>query len=311
MQEAMEDSKLMIERDGIIDVSLMVAMRYERLEREQLNNNQNSEVMNQKNFEYLRDQVKYTGFGEGLENDLKQKIQEGNPEFKLAYETKYGNDTVNATLNFSQSKQSDMYFFNSYQVNVQKENSAETMDQTFYINKGNNITLKEAYNLMEGRSVNKDLTNKEGQVYNAWVQMDFKQSDDNGNFKLKHYHENYGYDLEAVLSKHPIRELGNDKYKSNLMDSLKKGNLQSATFQINGADQKQYIEANPQFKTINIYDSAMQRVDTRQSKKEQQSEGEGQSVKQDGKKEKQTPAEDDGPEMPKASNKKKKRQSIS
>ncbi len=37
---------------------------------------------------------------------------------------------------------------------------------------------------MEGRSVNKDLTNKEGQVYNAWVQMDFKQSDDNGNFKL-------------------------------------------------------------------------------------------------------------------------------
>jgi len=311
MQEAAENSKLMIEREGIIDVSLMLAVRYERLEREQLNNNQNSEVMNQKNFEYLRDQVKYTGFGEGLENDLKQKIQEGTPEFKLAYETKYGNDTVNATLNFSQSKQSDMYFFNSYQVKVQKENSSETMEQTFYINKGNNITLKEGYNLMEGRSVNKDLTNKEGQVYNAWVQMDFKQSDNNGNFKLKHYHENYGYDLEAVLSKHPIRELGNEEYKSNLMDSLKKGNLQSATFQINGAEQKQYIEANPQFKTINIYDSSMQRVDNRQAKQEQQSEGESQSAKQDGKKERQTPAEDDGPEIPKASKKRRKNQSIS
>ena len=311
MQEAAENSKLMIEREGIIDVSLMVAVRYERLEREQLNNNQNSEVMNQKNFEYLRDQVKYTGFGEGLENDLKQKIQEGTPEFKLAYETKYGNDTVNATLNFSQSKQSDMYFFNSYQVKVQKENSSETMEQTIYINKGYYITLKEGYNLMEGRSVNKDLTNKEGQVYNAWVQMDFKQSDNNGNFKLKHYHENYGYDLEAVLSKHPIRELGNEEYKSNLMDSLKKGNLQSATFQINGAEQKQYIEANPQFKTINIYDSSMQRVDNRQAKKEQQSEGESQSAKQDGKKERQTPAEDDGPEIPKASKKRRKNQSIS
>jgi hypothetical protein len=310
MQEAAENNKLLIERNGIVDVSLMVSVRYERLEKEQFNNNQNSEVMNQKNYEYLRDQVKYTGFGEGLENDLKQKIQEGNPEFKLAYETKYGNDTVNATLNFSQSKQSDMYFFNSYQVNVQKENSSETTEHTFYINKGNNITLKEAYNLMEGRSVNKDLTNKEGQVYNAWVQMDFKQSDNNGNFKLKHYHENYGYDLEAVLSKHPIRELANEEYKSNLMDSLKKGNLQSATFQVNGAEQKQYIEANPQFKTINIYDSSMQRVDNRQSKKERQSEGEGQSVKQDGKKERQTPAEDDGPEIPKTSNKRKKRQSI-
>lgn len=28
----------------------------------------NSKTMNQKNFEYLRDQVKFTGFGEGLEN---------------------------------------------------------------------------------------------------------------------------------------------------------------------------------------------------------------------------------------------------
>lgn len=311
MQEAAANTELLIEKDGIVDVSLMVAVRYERLEREQLNNNQNSEVMNQKNFEYLRDQVKYTGFGEGLENDLKQKIQEENPEFKLPYETKYGNDTVNATLNFSQSKQSDMYFFNSYQVNVQKENNAETMEQTFYINKGNKITLKEAYNLMEGRSVNKDLTNKDGQVYNTWVEMDFKQSDNNGNFKLKHYHENYGYDLEAVLSKHPIRELGNEEYKSNLMDSLKKGNLQSATFQVNGAEQKQYIEANPQFKTINIYDSSMQRVGNRQAKKEQQSEGESRSAKQDGKKEKQTPAEDDGPEIPKVSKKRKKNQSIS
>ncbi len=311
MAEAMKDKSLLIQKGGIVDVGMMVSLRYQRLEAEQLNNNQNTKVMNQKNFEYLRDQVKYTGFGEGLENDLRKKIQEGNAEFKLHYQTQHGNDRVNATLNFSQSKQSDMYFFNSYQVSVQKGNDAQTMEQTFYINKGNNITFKEAYNLMEGRSVNKDLTNKEGQMYNAWVQMDFKQSDDNGNFKLKHYHQNYGYDLEAVLSKHPIKELGNEEYKSNLMDSLKKGNLQSATFHINGAEQKQYIEANPQFKTINIYDSNMQRVDNRQSKKERQSEGESQSVKQESKKEKQAPAEDDGPEIPKASNRRKKKQSVS
>lgn len=310
MAEALNDKTLLVETDGIVDIGMMTFRRHERLELEQLNNNQKLKIMNQKNFEYLRDQVKYTGFGEGLENDLKQKIEDGKPEFKLTHETKYGNDTVNATLNFSQSKQGDMYFFNSYQVSLQKENNAEKMEQTFYINKGNNITLKEAYNLMDGRSVNKDLTSKEGQVYNAWIQMDFKQSDDNGNFKLKHYHQNYGYDLEAVLSKHPIKELGNEEYKSNLMDSLKKGNLQSATFQNNGTEQKQYVEANPQFKTINIYDSCMQRVDNRQSKKEKQFESEGQSAKQDGKKEKQVPAEDDGPEIPKASNRRKKKQSI-
>lgn len=36
---------------------------------------------------------------------------------------------------------------------------------------------------MSGRAVNKDLTNKEGKIYNAWLQMDFKQTDNAGNFK--------------------------------------------------------------------------------------------------------------------------------
>ncbi|UCS95201.1 hypothetical protein KZP23_09420 [Echinicola marina] len=264
--------------------------------------------MNQKNFEYLKDQVKYTGFGEGLEDTLKQKIEQGQPEFKLQHQAQFGNDKVDTTLNFSKSKQTDMYFFNSYQVSVLKENNPEPMQQTIYINKGNNLTLKEAYNLMEGRSVNKDLTNKEGQLYTAWLQMDFKQSDDNGNFKMKHYHQNYGYDLEAVLAKHPIKELAHEEYRSNLINSLKKGNLQSATFQREGSEQKQYIEANPRFKTINIYDSNMQRVDNRQSKSEKQSEGQRRSAKQDNKSQEQA-ISDDAPDIPKAKIK-RKRQTI-
>src|SRR5690606_15821251 len=185
-----------------------------------------------KNFEYLRDQVKYTGFGEGLENSLKAAIEKGQPGFKLQHQAQYGNDRVTAELHFSKSKQSDMYLFNKYNVSVERGSGAENMEQTFYINKGSNITLKEAYNLMDGRSVNKDLTNKQGEVYNAWIQMDFKQTDNNGNYRLKHYHQNYGYDLEAALSKHPITELGHGEYKGNLLESLKKGNLQSATFQM-------------------------------------------------------------------------------
>ncbi len=201
-----------------------------------------------------------------------------------------------------------MYFFNSYRVSLQKEGDPDKMEQTFYINKGNNITLKEAYNLMSGRSVNKDLTNKEGQVFNAWIQMDFKQSTENGNFKLKHYHQNYGYDLEEALSKHPIRELTNPEFKNNLIESLKKGNLQSATFQKDGVDQKQYIEASPQFKTINVYDSSMQRVDNRQAKSEKQSVEQGQSTKQEVKREKQSVGDDDGPDVPQAPKRKRRRQ---
>ncbi|GIQ57883.1 hypothetical protein Flavo103_10190 [Flavobacterium collinsii] len=265
--------------------------------------------MNEKNFEYLRDQIKYTGFGEALESQLKEQMQKEEPNFTLTHNTQYGNDTAIATLNFKKSDQSDLYFFNSYKVELQKENSKENLEQTFYINKGSNITLKEAYNLMEGRSVNKDLTNKEGELYNAWTQIDFKQSETNGNFKLNYYHQNYGYDLEATLSKHPIKELETPKYKDDLINSLKKGNLQSATFLKEGNEIKQYIEASPQFKTINVYDSNLQRIDNRKSKEEKQSEPQQVSEKQGSKKQNQS-TDDDGPEVPKEAKKKRKSQSI-
>lgn len=265
--------------------------------------------MNEKNFEYLRDQLKYTGFGDALESELKEKMQKEEPNFTLTHNAQYGNDTAAATLNFNKSKESDLYFFNSYKVELQKENSKEALEQTFYINKGSNITMKEAYNLMEGRSVNKDLTNKEGELYNAWIQIDFKQSESNGNFKLNHYHQNYGYDLEATLSKHPIKELETPKYKEDLINSLKKGNLQSATFQKEGNEIKQYIEASPQFKTINVYDSNLQRIDNRKSKEEKQSETQQTAEKQGSKKQNQT-ADDDGPEVPKEAKKKRKSQSM-
>jgi len=270
---------------------------------------QTTNVMNQKNFDYLKDQVKFTGFGEALENELKEKMQKQTPEFQILHTAKFGNDTADATLHFKKSDQSDMYFFNRYNVSLKQEQSSDVVDQTFYINKGNNITLKEAYNLMSGRSINKDLTNKEGQVYNAWMQMDFKETDASGNYKMKHYHQNYGYDLEKVLANHPIKELTNEQDKTRLIDSLNKGNKQSVTFIENGNEQKHFIEANPKFKSINVYDGNMQRVVNKQSKGEREHQGETNNVKQEGKRERQTQNEaDEGPEVPKTSKNKKRKQ---
>jgi len=257
----------------------------ERERKELLENNLNINIMNQKNLEYLKDQLKYTGFGETFDQDLKEKMMQGEKEFKIMREGVYGSDSMNTVLNFKKSDQSDMYFFNSYHVNLQKENSKESLEQTFYINgSGGNITLKEAYNLMEGRSVNKDLKNKDGELYNCWIQIDFKNSDDGGNFKLNHYHQNYGYDLEASVAKHSIKELETAKYKEDLLNSLKKGNLQSVTFVVGGVESKMYIEANPQFKTVKVFDENMQRINHRESKDEKKSILENQSVSKEQKK---------------------------
>ncbi|NIJ52613.1 hypothetical protein [Dyadobacter arcticus] len=237
--------------------------------------------MNEKNFEYLRDQVKYTGFGEGLENQLKDNLKRQPPEFTLQHQGAFGKDELNSSLHFKKSATTDMYFFNSYTASLKQDQANEKMNQTFYIGKDNNITLKEGYNLMSGRAVNKDLTNKEGKIYNAWLQLDFKQTDNAGNFKQKQFHENYGFKLENELAKHPIKELQNDQERSKLLDSLQKGNRQSVTFLENGSEQRRYIEANPQFKSITVYDSNMHRINNRQSQEVSQSKGKEQAQKVD------------------------------
>jgi hypothetical protein len=143
----------------------------------------------------------------------------------------------------------------------------------------------------------------------GWVQMDFKDADSKGNFALKHYHENYGYDLESVLSKHPIKELGNNSHKDDLMNSLKKDNLQSATFIKDGQEVKQYIEATPQFKTLTVYDADMKRLDTRQAKEQGQSQGTGEGKSQDTKKQ-QSATEEDGPGETQEKKQRRKKQSL-
>ena len=250
--------------------------------------------MNQKNLDFLKDQLKYTGFGETLENTLKEKLQKGDNDFKIDHEVKFGGDTLTASLNFKKSEQSDMYFFNSYNLKLQKESEGPVLMQSFYINKEHNITLKEAYNLLEGRAVNKDLKNKEGELYNAWIKMDFKDADANGNFKMKQYHQNFGYDLEASLAKHPIKELQYPDTKDSLIASLKKGNVQSVNFVVNNKEQKHFVAANPHFKTITVFDENMKRLSNREGKDQKQDANVEKSVAKESKQKSEKEVSEDG-----------------
>lgn len=216
--------------------------------------------MNQKNFDYLKDGLKYLGFGEGLNNKLAEELASGKPEFQMNTVNEYGRDKVNYTLDFRKSDSSDMYFFNKYSANFKPDGDSPERAQTFYIKKNAGITAKEAYNLLNGRAVNKDLTNAEGQPYNAWLQIDFNQKDDYGNHKFKMIHQAYGYDLDKELSKHPIKELNEPVTKQRLMQSLERGNLHQVTFQKADRQDKMFIEANPQFKTLNVYDDRLRKV---------------------------------------------------
>jgi hypothetical protein len=216
--------------------------------------------MNEQNFDYLTNQLKYTGFGEGLGPELREKIQGQMPDFTILHKAQFGEDQAEVALYFKKSELNEMYYFNRYFLQVKRELDSEPVIQSFRIGRDNNITLKEAYNLMNGRSVHKELTPRDGEKYHAWLQLNFKETDEFGDFKMKQFHQNYGFDLRQTLIKYPIKELENADSGQSLVRSLERGNRQSVTMLLEGKEQQMFIEASPQFKSLNVYNSHMLRV---------------------------------------------------
>lgn len=217
--------------------------------------------MNTQNAEFLKKSLLNLGFGDKLNAELDKEMAAKTPEFKLGLQHEFNQKTVDYTLHFKAGDSQDMYFFNKYDATINhKDDPAKNIDQTFFINKGSGITAKEAFNLMEGRAVHKQLYNLEGQKYQAWLTLDDKNLTENGNKKIKHYHENYGYDLEKTIAGKGIKELEDPKTKEELLYSLKKGNAQQISIGGGDGDKKYFIAANPQFKTVDLYDHQMKKI---------------------------------------------------
>jgi len=213
--------------------------------------------MNQENLNFLKDALKYLGFGEhvGLQDELEKMILTVPKAFTLSTEVYFEESCkLEGLLFFRKSDQLDMYFFNKYEASLRyPDNPERDRKQTFYINKGSGVSFKEAFNLLQGRSVNKDLLNMEGEKYNAWLQLNFEERDAYSNYKMRQFRAQYGYDLETTLERYPIRELQNTELRAALLRSLKKGNMHPVSFMKSSKSEIMFIEASPQYKTINIY----------------------------------------------------------
>jgi hypothetical protein len=206
----------------------------------------NPNNMNTQNLSYLQKQLLNLGFGEGMNAALEKNIEAKMPEFTLNSTNDYNKQNVNYKLHFKAGD--DMYFFNKYDASLQGKDTA----QTFYINKGSGITAKEAYNLMEGRAVHKELENKEGEKYKAWVVLDKENKTDNGNHKLQTFSDGWNYKPERAIDKMDIVGINEEGARDKLMKSLEKGNRHQVTAMKDGKEVKLFIEANPAEHRVNL-----------------------------------------------------------
>jgi len=240
----------------------------------------NSIIMeiNMKNYDYLKNQVKFLGFGENLDKSIQENMNAGEDTFTIPHQTKFGEDEVSSTLHFSKSRESDLYFLNGFDLALKQPGKEDVLTQSYFVGKENNYTLKERYNMLDSRAVFKELNKLEevgdgdkkklvasDQTYKSWKDLDFKQTDKYGNFLPK----TMFWDHVRALEKYPIKELETPYDSTRLIASLEKGNLTRVTLMKDGEEIKGTMAANPRQDRFDFYDGSNQRLEVKQIVKQQ------------------------------------------
>lgn len=138
--------------------------------------------------------------------------------------------------------------------------SQENKEQRFTFEPDNIVTASQAYNLLAGRAIQKEYAGRENNIQTAWIQLDFNDKDPSGNHKLKEFHSAYGYDVKEALKQLPLKELTTAEEAEKVLNALVNGHRQAVTLHKDGNEQKLFIEANPQFKSINVYDENLKKI---------------------------------------------------
>jgi hypothetical protein len=204
------------------------------------------------NLEYLNNDLKYLGFGENtlLNQQLLDNVAQGKPEFELFTDAFFEHFVrTEAKLHFMKLIKQGTYVFDRYTAtNQYEQDPGKNKGREFHIYKGTGVTLKEAYNLLDGRAARIDQINADDEKYRVWVQLDFDEKDAHRNYRYKYYRH---YDLEKILAGYPIEEFQAEPTRKMLLSSLERGNRHLVTLNTGKLEPK-WIEANPAEKSIRI-----------------------------------------------------------
>lgn len=120
----------------------------------------------------------------------------------------------------------------------------------FKYEKSESFNVDQAYNLLLGRAVFKN---------NSWKQFNLNDKDLSDNYRVKEFPQAYGYNIEKKLKDLPLN-ISDQVEFSSLVASLKDGERKEAVVLKDSKEQKIFIEANPQYKSLNIYNENLKKI---------------------------------------------------
>jgi hypothetical protein len=263
---------------SLMDVFRLIPYGEELSKNLNILSSKNVSTMSEQELAFVEKQLKKIGLAEAFTPGLIEQMKKGELYIKQPFEKNYDGDEAKAILHFKKSDSSNLYFFNKYDLQVRKDGQTNEVNRTFYINNfnrnGNNedqnlgkyfatFTFKAAFNYLSGRPVLNTYQNQKGERYQSWDVLNPKKLLPNGKMEEKHYHENYGFDLEKVLKNYSIKEMATAEYKERLLQSLQRGNLQSVMFVRNDSrTEKHLISPDIPLGAIKVYDENKTRIPT-------------------------------------------------
>ncbi len=202
------------------------------------------------NTQSLDDQIVKVGFS-GLRSKVEEQIRQGKSQFTipLSYYVNEGK-RMDHELTFVKDH-SGQYQFHGFQARLVDEREPNAAKQHYFESR-DRININKAYQLLEGRAIEKG---------DRWIQFDFNDKDAHGNYRVKEFISSYGFSVEMALRDLPLKELQDRDTADQLVDSLKQGRREEVSFvQDGGKEQRFFIEANPQFRSVNIYDEHSKKI---------------------------------------------------
>ena len=187
--------------------------------------------------------------------DLLGKISQDKPLFEIDivdnFET---NTTLEVRLHFRKCGP-ESYFLFKYDACLHYFDQPDKKVRRTFLMMQMVPTLKEAFNLLQGRSVVKTIRSAQGEDHKCWVKLDFSERDASDNFKMVRYRYDPSF-FEKVLDQYPtIIEAEDQNGRSKLLESLKAGNKELVTIRTHkGRRMKRLVEMNPEMKTLKIND---------------------------------------------------------
>mgnify|MGYP003602330793 CR=1 FL=1 len=255
---------------------VMTKLNSKQEEKENISEKQNAPVENNnsektihpidKNISFLKDQIKYLGFGE--EKDFLKKLEEKIKKKKKSFSISTSSDKtsfqnkIDFKLHFNKSEETNNVFFNKFDATLTNEKRNLNLQHTFAV-KNNGFTAKQSINLLEGRAVKTELTNPTSQEKEtAFVKFKLnEEKNEKGNFKLQVYNKNYGINTANIVDKSNL-VFKDEKHKEITIKSLEKGNIVAVKMKDRNKEIEGKAVLNPQYKMLNLYDNNMKRLNT-------------------------------------------------